>query len=612
MNIPQLPKIDELLPQSDNGPKMPRPDLVGNWLNKVSKVDFAMQPIINPTTGICFGVEALIREIKPIGFIHPHELFDAAFADGVLFLIDVALREKAIAKFKQIPFHDRLILFYNYDPRILEMPDYRPGMTERLMANFDLSPGQICFEINEKYPIESHDVLAEFVLNMKGRGIRIALDDFGSGFAGMELFYHSDPGFLKFDRFLISRINSDARKKNICAHLLALCRVQGVTTIAEGIETEAEARVCKDIGFDLLQGFYIALPATNTGEILQSYAGVHRIFSLAGNKRSTDADIIRREILPIETIGVDDDVRKLLEKFHDEQDYNFFPVLDAARFPIGIVHERNIKQYVYSPYGRELLSNKSVTRGLRSFISHCPVTDIHTPQDKILEIYLAHPGAEGVIIVQDGIYFGFLNAKSLLNVVHEKNLAAARDMNPLTRLPGNTVINAFMNGALQKPHLYSYFIYIDFDYFKPFNDRFGFRQGDRAILLFAEILKRLSTPQSLIAHIGGDDFFMGLETDIRAADEMLELAENLRQAFEQEVKPFFSPEERAQGYYISTDRDNAVKKFPILSLSTAIVELKPGEKPEKPEEISTLMARLKKEAKFNAAGRAMGNFPDIG
>lgn len=446
---PVMPlEINEIHAENYSHTTRQKPDLVAAWLEKVSRVDFALQPIINPANGFCFGVEALIREINPIGFAHPHELFDAACHDGVLFLVDVALREKAITKFKQLPFHDRLILFYNYDPRILEMPDYRPGVTERLMANFDLSPGQICFEINEKYPIESHDVLAQFVLNMKSRGIRIALDDFGSGFAGMELFYHSDPGFLKFDRFLISRINTDTRKKNICAHLLALCRVQGVTTIAEGIECEAEARVCKDIGFDLLQGFFIAHPTTNAAQILQSYAATRSIFSAVGQKRPTDAELIRREILPIETIGIDDDVRTLLEKFHDEQDYNFFPVLDGARAPLGIVHERDIKQYVYSPYGRELLSNKSVTPGLRSFVSHCPVTDIHTPQDKILEIYLAHPGAEGVIIVQDGVYFGFLNAKSLLNVVHEKNLAAARDMNPLTRLPGNTVIQAFMNEVI--------------------------------------------------------------------------------------------------------------------------------------------------------------------
>lgn len=151
-------------------------------------------------------------------------------------------------------------------------------------------------------------------------------------------------------------------------------------------------------------------------------------------------------------------------------------------------------------------------------------------------------------------------------------------------------------------------MYVDFDHFKPFNDRFGFRQGDRAILVFAEILRRLSPVEGLVAHIGGDDFFVGLETEQRSADQVLELAENLRMAFEQEVKPFFSPEERLQGSYISTDRDNSVKQFPILSLSSAIVELLPGKKPEKTDDIAALLARLKKEAKASSAGRAMADF----
>ncbi len=585
-------------------------DAVADWLKRLDQIDFAFQPIVHPVTGVSFGVEALLRGYEHLGYDKPHALFDAAFAEDLLFIVDVKLREKAIAKFKRIAVHDKLILFYNYDPRILEMPDYRPGVTESLMMNFDLRPGQICFEINEKYPIDSHEILGGFSRNMKERGIKIALDDFGSGFAGMELFYHADPGFLKFDRFLISRIEADSRKKNICAHLVALCRMQGVTTIAEGIETEAEFRVVKDIGFDLIQGYYVQKPTLDMAELLFNYEAIRQTAAAGQRRRLNDVELIQREILPIETIGIDDDVRVLLDKFHDQQFYNFFPVLDTNRVPLGIVHEKTIKQYVYSPYGRELLSNKSVTKGLRAFITPSPTTDIHTPQDKILEIFLAHPESEGVIIVQNTEYFGFLNAKSLLNVIHEKNLALARDMNPLTRLPGNTVIHNFISETLLRDGLFCYFVYFDFDHFKPFNDRFGFRQGDRAIMLFVEILRRLVPPEFLVGHIGGDDFFLGYESTVRAADEVLRLVDELQSAFDHEVKPFFSPEERRQKHYTSTDRENTVKKFPILSISAAIVELKPGEKPEKPEDISALLARLKKEAKMSEVGRATASYAE--
>lgn len=570
---------------------------LASWLAKVARVDFAFQPIVHPVTGVTFGAEALLRGYENLGFAHPHSFFDAAYADDTLFIVDIALREKVISRFRQIECHDKLVLFYNYDPRILEMPDYRPGMTERLMANFDLKNGQICFEINEQYPIDSHEMLKNFSRTMKERGIKIALDDFGSGFAGMELFYHADPGFLKFDRFLISGIENDSRKKNICSHLVALCRMQGVTTVAEGIESEAEFRVVKDIGFDLVQGYFVARPVTAAEEIYPAYEHIRVAAAERQRRRLDDVELIGREILAIETISIDDDVRVLLDKFHDQRSYNFFPVLDANGAPLGIVHETTIKQYVYSPYGRELLANKSVTKGISAFITPCPTTDINTPQDKILEIFLANPDSEGVMVVQNTRYFGFLNAKSLLTLIHEKSLALARDMNPLTRLPGNNVVHRFMSDAMERDETFCYFAYLDFDHFKPFNDRFGFRQGDRAIMLFADILRRLAPADFLIAHIGGDDFFLGRETNQRAADEVLRLADEIRLAFEHEVKPFFQPADRERGFYTSTNRENEVKEFPILSVSAAIIELKPGEKPEKPEDIAAFLASLKKSAK---------------
>lgn len=604
-----MEKATEDLPGLNyRGPVSNRAEIVSAWLSRLDQIDFAFQPIVHPVTGVCFGVEALIRGVEDIGYGNPHALFDAAFADDLLFIVDVKLREKAIAKFKRIDFHDKLILFYNYDPRILEMPDYRSGITESLMANFDLRPGQICFEINEKYPIDSHEILAGFSRNMKNRGIKIALDDFGSGFAGMELFYHADPGFLKFDRFLISSIDRDSRKKNICAHLIGLCRMQGIITIAEGIETEAEFRVCKDIGFDLIQGYFVQRPERDVASLKFNYEVIRQGAKTSQRRRLDDVELIRREILPIETIGIGDDVRVLLDKFHDQLLYNFFPVLDAQRAPLGIVHERTIKEYVYSPFGRELLSNKSVTRGLAAFVTACPTTDINTPQDKILEIFLANPDSEGVIIVQNTEYFGFLNAKSLLNVIHEKNLAVARDMNPLTRLPGNNVIHRFMSQALESTGNFCYFSYFDFDNFKPFNDRFGFRQGDRAITLFAEILRRLTPPDSLVAHIGGDDFFWGYSADQRAADTILRITEEIREVFDEEVKPFFQPEERARGAYISTDRDNVLRHFPILTVSVAIIESEPREKPGQPEDIAALLAHLKKEAKGNDTHTARASY----
>ena len=87
----------------------------------------------------------------------------------------------------------------------------------------------------------------------------------------------------------------------------------------------------------------------------------------------------------------------------------------------------------------------------------------------------------------------------------------ARDQNPLTKLPGNNSIGDHISASLEAQHPGRHtFVYFDFNDFKPFNDHYGFRQGDRAILLFAEIMQR-NLPGTFIGHIGGDDFFAAFE-----------------------------------------------------------------------------------------------------
>ncbi len=595
-------------PTHYRGPVLDEAGVFARWQNDLNLLDFALQPIVHAVTGATYAVEALVRGFEAIGYDSPHALFDAAFQENVLFFVDIRLREKAIAKFKTLPFSERLILFYNYDPRMLEMPDYRPGVTESLMANFELSSDQICFEINEKYQIQSNQTLNGFVRNLQDRGIKIALDDFGSGYAGFELFYHSEPNLLKFDRFLISNIESDVRKRNLCSHMINLCKVQGVTTVAEGVETAAELNICRTIGFDLIQGYFVARPTTEVAELSPTYESVVRAHDGQKRRATDDAELVTRSILQIETISIDADVRTLLDKFHDQLQYNFFPILDSNDYPLGIVHERMLKKYIYSPFGRELLANKSVTRGLRNFISRSPVADIYTPQDKILEIFVNNADCEGVIIVKDLKYFGFLNAKSLLSIINEKQLEEARDTNPLTGLPGNRLIHAFVDNVLSEGAIHAWLVYFDFDHFKPFNDHFGFRQGDRALSLFAQILKEIVPTDVFIGHIGGDDFFLGLNSSAHPDIHMINVVTQIQQRFADEIRPFFTPEERAGGHYSSLDRKNQKAEFPLLAVSAAIIEVTAGSIAVSFEKIAEVLARLKKQAKADPEHLAIAKF----
>ena len=169
--------------------------------------------------------------------------------------------------------------------------------------------------------------------------------------------------------------------------------------------------------------------------------------------------------------------------------------------------EKDLKEYAYSRYGKDLLLNTGLSKTLHDFISRCPVVDAHKPLEEILDIYALDERSEGIILTSGGVYPGFMSARALLKARNEKNIAIARDQNPLTKLPGNSLISTYIAELLcHSSHDYVY-VYFDFDNFKPFNDTYGFRVGDRAILLFADLLKSCANGGAFVAHIGAMIFF---------------------------------------------------------------------------------------------------------
>lgn len=165
----------------------------------------------------------------------------------------------------------------------------------------------------------------------------------------------------------------------------------------------------------------------------------------------------------------------------------------------------------------------------------------------------------------------------------------------LSGLPGNAAIETEFYLRLQKKKPFSA-AYTDLDYFKPFNDEKGVKKGDEAIQCVANILydlrSRSSREQLFVGHIGGDDFILfGSKTAVAIA------VRRLRQKFRHETRIFFTAEELKAGHYRGTDREGRYRFFPLLDLSTAIVEnIAPHTVPDFPR-LTELAAKAKKAAK---------------
>lgn len=143
------------------------------------------------------------------------------------------------------------------------------------------------------------------------------------------------------------------------------------------------------------------------------------------------------------------------------------------------------------------------------------------------------------------------------------------DNNPLTKLPGNTSILKRIQNILDKKDGAAVG-YIDIDNFKPYNDHYGFSQGDEVILMVARImvnvLDEIARKDSFAGHIGGDDFVF-----IVGEKKIDEVCQRMLANFETVRNMFIEPEDVKRGGFVEKDRQGRVTKFGLLSISIAVI-----------------------------------------
>ncbi|WP_345975031.1 EAL domain-containing protein [Sulfurimonas sp. HSL3-7] len=239
-----------------------------HFLEKIKALDFAFQPIVDIHTREIYAVEALLRNVEIIGYDSIHHFFDTAYHLGLLYAVDLLLREKAIKKFTQLENYAAIKLFYNLDNRLLDMEDYTTGNTEALLQAYNVAKSTLCFEISERHEVTKEgNGIIHILEHYKKEGFQLAIDDFGVGFSGFKLFYEFTPDVIKIDRFFINGICEDPKKRVIVENIIQLAKQLGVRIIAEGIERESELEVCKALGCQLVQGYLIQRPTTDIHDI---------------------------------------------------------------------------------------------------------------------------------------------------------------------------------------------------------------------------------------------------------------------------------------------------------------------------------------------------------
>jgi len=568
------------------------------WSKLVEAVDYAFQPIVNIYTGKIYAVEALIRQYEDAGFSTIDAIFDTAFSEKTLYALDIKLREKAIHKYSLLPFAKHIKLFYNLDNRITMMPDFKVGHTSSFLNQYDMDTSNICFELSEKHQFGNYSGVDKLVLSLyKQQGFNVAIDDFGVGFSGLQLLFNAEPTFIKIDRFFIEEIHKSKRKKLFVSSIVQIAQAMGIFTIAEGVECEEEYSECKRLGCNMVQGYFVQKPTKNVWEICPCYDFLKDI-SQKEKRSNGRINNIEKYLQQIQCVSIDSSMDEVYELLRQNQHTNFVPVVSKDLAPIGIIKDSSIKSYIYSTYGKAILYN--MTQGnLKKIISHCGRADINDPIDKILRIYAFDEDNDGILITQDEQYVGYLSSKVLLDIVNEKNIVEAKDQNPLTGLAGNRIINEFVATKMEENEKVM-FIYFDFDNFKPFNDYYGFRKGDRAITLFADILKSsVGFEECLVGHVGGDDFFLGwVFKEDDTYEKVHAIIVSIIEKFASDIKSFYCEHGINTGFIMAKNREGLMQQFPLMTVSAAIVCNGFGQKQRLDDNtISEIFGTLKKSAK---------------
>jgi diguanylate cyclase (GGDEF)-like protein len=567
----------------------------------------AFQPIVEVGTGSVFGYESLLRGQERIGFSSPLELLDQAQETGQLLALEQMMSTRALAKFASLPDFSSQTLFLNLDVRLIRHGDYFLEKVVQHLRKANIAPSSVCFEFSERFDNTTVPEFADLVTRMRLEGFKLAIDDFGVGHGEMKLLCDYPVDYLKIDRHFISGVDKSPRKRHLVKNIVNIAHVLGIRVIAEGIETEAEFLACREYGVDLVQGWFIARPTTFVSELQPSFPYLADIGRTRRSSQSLDEILIRKQIEHLPTVYENQSIDSVFELFRRNPRQAFFPVLNANGEPRGVINEYHLKEYIYQPFGRDLLKNKVYERSISHFVDRAPIVGLDAEAEELMSLFANMENSACVILTENMRYAGVVSAASLIKVINEKQLKIAQDQNPLTGLPGNRAIRDFMQETGRDDEEARFFCYCDFDNFKPFNDHYGFQMGDHAISLFAALMKRyFFSDGDFLGHVGGDDFFIGVRDWTR--DELNEILERLLSDFHDDVVELYSPEERAAGKIRGHDRSGAERDFPLLRCSIGVLELPQGLLLDDVGRIGSEIAAVKAEAKENEDGLVFASF----
>lgn len=533
---------------------------------RLRQISTLLQPVVDLKQRRILGYEALSRGPSDSHLHNPTALFDTAFRSGQLSTLELLCRETALKHFQHLGLPG--VLFLNATPISLFQASHAAHHTLALLEKVGLSPEQVVIELTEQHPLEDFALVREAIRHFHELGFRIALDDLGGGYAGLRMWSELQPDYVKIDKHFVQGIHEDTVKQGFVRSILDIARDLNCQVIAEGIETVEEYQCIRSLGIGIGQGYYFARPHTLPPVSLPPKLFDQSTGGQRGTRLGESVSCLMRES---PQVAPETRVETVVELFSNSPGLLSLPVVRPDGVTLGMVRRYQVLDVYASNFGRALHGKKPVVALMEA---EPVVVEQDMSMEQVSQLVTDNMQLrldEEFIITNQGRFAGIGRVVDLLRKITELQVRSARYANPLTLLPGNVPIYERLDQLLENNRPFAV-AYCDLDHFKPFNDAYGYSQGDQVIQKLAELLTAAVHPEDdFVGHVGGDDFIL-----VFTSGNWHQRCEKVLEQFHRAVRYFYRPDDLARGGIQGKDRSGKRIFHPLLSLSIGVVTPRPG------------------------------------
>jgi EAL domain-containing protein (putative c-di-GMP-specific phosphodiesterase class I) len=246
------------------------------------------QPIVSLSNGQIVGFEALSRWQRPERLVMPGEFIEVADETGLILPINRQLLYDACRQLRAwqalFPSDSPLTLNVNITPKQFAQPELASEIGKTLRET-GLDPRCLNLEITETIAMADAKRSAVVLSELKALGVSLDIDDFGTGYSSLSRLQGFPVDTLKIDRAFISRIDTDLATLEIVRVIVMLAHGLRLKVVAEGVETQVQLDLLKDIGCELAQGYFYSKPVAP--ETIEQLLSDNRAASVSAGRAKT-------------------------------------------------------------------------------------------------------------------------------------------------------------------------------------------------------------------------------------------------------------------------------------------------------------------------------------